>query len=644
MKGKLSVIALVSFVAGGSAAQGSILIDDFSTTSQAGLSRTCQGDIGFPVASTAVGGGILGGERDIRVDLISGPNGQRISVLVLSSDSYNHSQDGGVKGTSMCVWDGMDGNGLTIDPTGLGGIDLTQNGLQDALEVNIFSADLNSKLVYEVFTDAGNSSKFTLNLPGGAASELRVIPYSSFLTNLGVGADFTNVGAISMLVDGSTVASLDVVLDVLQTTSTLTATKAESHLTDLDFDGLVDVGEKIRYTVAIENPDDAQNTASPNVHFGDDPPSGTTLDVGSVATTQGVVITGNTDGDASVAVNIGDIADGVTVTVTFDVTVNTGGPPEVCNQGFVTRIVPELYSTSASSLLLNLPTDDPSTVALDDPTCTPISYCGDGILDPNDEDCDDGNTNDNDACTNACTTARCGDGIVETGVEECDDGNLSNNDACLNNCTNARCGDGIVETGVEQCDDGNTNDNDACTNACTTARCGDGIVETGVEQCDDGNTNNNDACTNACTTARCGDGIVETGVEQCDDGNTNDNDACSNNCTQGCGNGIVNTGEECDGDANAGCFGQLCLADCTCEPPTGAGACCDEDTFGGCVVLPASQCTCAKCVFHQDMSCEEIECVHNPIPTVSQWGLVVLTLLLLTGAKVYFGRRQVDAA
>lgn len=28
------------------------------------------------------------------------------------------------------------------------------------------------------------------------------------------------------------------------------------------------------------------------------------------------------------------------------------------------------------------------------------------------------------------------------------------------------------------------------------------------------------------------------------------------------------------------------------------------------------------------------------IPTVSQWGLVVMTLLLLVGAKVYFGRRK----
>jgi hypothetical protein len=33
-----------------------------------------------------------------------------------------------------------------------------------------------------------------------------------------------------------------------------------------------------------------------------------------------------------------------------------------------------------------------------------------------------------------------------------------------------------------------------------------------------------------------------------------------------------------------------------------------------------------------------------PIPTVSAWGLVVLTLLLLTGGKIYYARRQTAKA
>jgi YVTN family beta-propeller protein/cysteine-rich repeat protein len=88
------------------------------------------------------------------------------------------------------------------------------------------------------------------------------------------------------------------------------------------------------------------------------------------------------------------------------------------------------------------------------------------------------------------------------------------------------CGDGVVFIGVEQCDDGNTNNNDACKNDCTGNVCGDGAVFIGVEQCDDGNASNNDGCKNDCTFNICGDGFVNVGVEQCDDANGIVGDGC----------------------------------------------------------------------------------------------------------------------
>ncbi len=522
----------------------SIMIDDFSVD-QGPLVRTMPGDVGTPIASTVLDGGILGGERDIRVDLISGPSGNRISVVV---DSYNHSQDGGIRGTSQATWDGIDGDGLTVNPIGLGGIDLTEGGTQDALELLLESADLNASLIFEVFTNAGNSSKYTLFLPGGASNTQHVIPYTSFLPNLGAGADFTNVGAITMKIDGSTVASLDVIITLIDTTSVLTATKTGALFFDSDNDGLIEAGETVRYTVTIDNPNDDQNASALNVLFSDTPDPNTNLIVGSVTTTQGTVTIGNTGGDTDIEVDIGDIPDGGSVTITFDVIVKSGTIDPICNQGFITHAFERVIGGG-----FTLPTDDPTTVEPIDPTCLPVAYCGDGIFDPTDEQCDDGNLNDNDFCSNDCTQG-CGNGIVNTG-EQCDDGNLNDNDACSNNCTQG-CGNGIVNTG-EQCDDGNLNDNDACSNNCTQG-CGNGIVNTG-EACDDGNLNDNDACSNNCTQG-CGNGIVNTG-EACDDGNLNDNDACSNNCTQGCGNGIVNTGEACD-DGNLN-DNDACSNNCT---------------------------------------------------------------------------------
>ncbi len=192
------------------------------------------------------------------------------------------------------------------------------------------------------------------------------------------------------------------------------------------------------------------------------------------------------------------------------------------------------------------------------------AICGDGTVGP-DEDCDDGNTLDTDACTNACTSAICGDGIVRTGVEGCDDGNTDAGDGCSPTCELESCGDGQVQAG-EQCDDGNADDTDACTSLCSEASCGDGFVQASVEACDDGNIADNDACLTSCELASCGDGFLQAGVETCDDGDDVDSDGCPTNCQNAsCGDGFVHAGfEECD-DGNTvsgdGCS-DACISEC----------------------------------------------------------------------------------
>ncbi|MCP3684837.1 MAG: DUF4215 domain-containing protein [bacterium] len=211
--------------------------------------------------------------------------------------------------------------------------------------------------------------------------------------------------------------------------------------------------------------------------------------------------------------------------------------------------------------------------------------CGNGIVDAG-EDCDDGNSVDDDSCTNDCTfyippLPYCGNGIVEAG-EDCDDGNSVDDDSCTNDCTFyipplPYCGDGNVDPG-EECDDGNSVNYDSCTNDCTIFPplpvCGNGVVEPG-EECDDGNDVNDDSCTNDCTifppVSYCGNGIVESG-EDCDDGNDVNDDSCTNDCTwyfpplPVCGNGVVEPGEECD-DGNQVNF-DTCSTECTivCAP------------------------------------------------------------------------------
>jgi len=71
------------------------------------------------------------------------------------------------------------------------------------------------------------------------------------------------------------------------------------------------------------------------------------------------------------------------------------------------------------------------------------------------------------------------------------------------------------------------------------------------------------------------------------------------------------------------------------------GACCDHDAFGGCTDgLVQAECTCPTCDWYKLASCADIECTHISIPTVSHWGLLALSLVLLIAAKVRFGMQR----
>lgn len=115
--------------------------------------------------------------------------------------------------------------------------------------------------------------------------------------------------------------------------------------------------------------------------------------------------------------------------------------------------------------------------------------------------------------------------------------------------------------------------------------------------------------------------------------------ACCNTLEGSCTDGVYFA--DCQGDQRTWSKGATC-GDVTCEARV--GACCDRDPFGGCQVTTQAGCDCDKCEWHKLLSCAEIDCTHNSIPTVSEWGLVVLTLLMLTGAKLFFGRREEQAA
>ena len=142
--------------------------------------------------------------------------------------------------------------------------------------------------------------------------------------------------------------------------------------------------------------------------------------------------------------------------------------------------------------------------------CMPAG-CADNVVDPQ-EACDDGNRTAGDGCAPTCRKIElCGDGIVDPGAEQCDQGPDNSDtigDRCRTDCTRPRCGDGAEDNG-EECDDGNTENDGTCDSNCTRPRCGNSIVGLG-EECDDGNTFNTDACLPNCIRNQCSGGASST--------------------------------------------------------------------------------------------------------------------------------------
>lgn len=87
----------------------------------------------------------------------------------------------------------------------------------------------------------------------------------------------------------------------------------------------------------------------------------------------------------------------------------------------------------------------------------------------------------------------------------------------------------------------------------------------------------------------------------------------------------------------------------TCSSCTARlGACCvkPDNLTAECSATTLAQCDAAGGVWSDSQDCANVECVPNfiPIPTVSEWGLAVLALMLLIGGKIYFSRREAAMA
>ena len=167
-----------------------------------------------------------------------------------------------------------------------------------------------------VGTLAGNNGTVTISF----AARINT-PLGAGVTQVSNQATVSAANVGTVLTDDPDTAEVDDATIVsVAAQPVLRATKQDALTVDADNNDAPSPGDTVQYTVVVRNDG---NIAATGVIFDDTPDGNSTLVVGSVQTTGGAVVSGNSAGNGSVRVNIGTLAGGAQTTITFQVRVNT---------------------------------------------------------------------------------------------------------------------------------------------------------------------------------------------------------------------------------------------------------------------------------------------------------------------------------
>ena len=186
-----------------------LTIDDFSTTLLLSDPGTDSGSVTAPVSS------IIGGEREADIDRLTGSDSASLAFNSGGTGTMSIANGTGGTSASLVIYDGVGSGG---GAAGLGGVDLTVGGTQDAFDLRIIANDFAAAVSISVVS-GGDTSFLTVLSPGGNPGPSSVPMLFEYASFAGV-ADFTSVDAIFLNVDTSLNNATDIELDFFGTTTT----------------------------------------------------------------------------------------------------------------------------------------------------------------------------------------------------------------------------------------------------------------------------------------------------------------------------------------------------------------------------------------------------------------------------------------
>ncbi len=210
--------------------------DNFGTFTQTGMGT---------LNATDDDGSILGGERDLALNITSGGGSVNVDGNISVPGALAHSAGALVYATTEVTYDGNDSDATVLDPEGLGGLDFTTSG-DNMIYVVVSTDDFAANLIIRVWTDPTTCSSMTRALPGGISSSslprAYIFRYTEFTTDAAAGCntavDFTNVGAVQFMIDGTVNDNTDVVASVIATGKVDYGDLNDSYGTILTDDGV----------------------------------------------------------------------------------------------------------------------------------------------------------------------------------------------------------------------------------------------------------------------------------------------------------------------------------------------------------------------------------------------------------------------
>lgn len=210
MKKTLIAAAVVAMSLSSAANAAFVETIDLFSTNQARITDSTVGGTFISSQVSSAGTDIIGGYRDIGVNLITnGGDSDNAARIGVNADRLSFSVDSQSTGSGFVRWDGAN-SAAALDPLGLNGLSLNPNG---AFALGILFADAGFRFDLEAYTSATQWSKIQLVSNAHATPVVSLISLAAFsqcgfnqfgitvTCGLGGAVDFSNLGALQAVID-----------------------------------------------------------------------------------------------------------------------------------------------------------------------------------------------------------------------------------------------------------------------------------------------------------------------------------------------------------------------------------------------------------------------------------------------------------